>query len=242
MDAAPDRHTGQTSDEPQHAVVTGASSGIGRAVATRLLREGWRITGMSRTRPPEHRQDTPAYSWLQADLTDLDQLADASAAVGTVDAIVHSAGVQRSAPLGRLSAQDGALMWRVHVEAATVLVNVLAGAIRPGGRVVLIGSRTMAGAAGKSQYAATKAALVGLSRSWAMELAPRGITVNVVAPGPTDTPMLRDPGRAATPPRVPPLGRFIRPEEVAGLTAFLLGPEGGAVTGQHLVMCAGASL
>ncbi|MFI7127978.1 SDR family NAD(P)-dependent oxidoreductase [Nonomuraea sp. NPDC050153] len=229
-------------EESRHAVVTGASSGIGRAVAARLLREGWKVTGMSRTRPPEHHQDAPAYSWIQADLTDLDQLAGASAAVGAVDAVVHAAGLQRSAPLGRLSAPDGALMWRVHVEAATVLVNALADAIRPGGRVVLIGSRTMAGVAGKSQYAATKAALVGLSRSWAMELAPRGITVNVVAPGPTDTPMLRDPGRAATPPRVPPLGRFIRPEEVAGLTAFLLGPEGGSVTGQHLVMCGGASL
>ncbi|WP_431907334.1 SDR family NAD(P)-dependent oxidoreductase [Nonomuraea jabiensis] len=243
MDTTPDRHTGQ---EPRHALVTGASSGIGQAIAARLLREGWNVTGMSRTRPPEHRQDSPACSWIQADLTDLDQLAGASAgwsrSVGAVDAVVHAAGLQRSAPLGRLSAPDGALMWRVHVEAATVLVNALAGAIRPGGRVVLIGSRTMAGAAGKSQYAATKAALVGLSRSWAMELAPRGITVNVVAPGPTDTPMLRDPGRAATPPRVPPLGRFITPEEVAGLTAFLLGPEGGAVTGQHLVMCGGASL
>ncbi|MCA2226280.1 SDR family NAD(P)-dependent oxidoreductase [Nonomuraea aurantiaca] len=233
---------GQSADEPPHAVVTGASSGIGQAIAARLLSEGWRVTGMSRTRPPECEQETSAYSWIEADLTDLDQLAGTSASVGAVDAVVHAAGVQRSAPLGGLSAQDGALMWRVHVEAATVLVNALAGAIRPGGRVVLIGSRTMAGAAGKSQYAATKAALAGLSRSWAMELAPRGITVNVVAPGPTDTPMLRDPGRAATPPRVPPLGRFIRPEEVAGLTAFLLGPEGGSVTGQHLVMCGGASL
>lgn len=66
--------------------------------------------------------------------------------------------------------------------------------------------------------------------------------VNVVAPGPTDTPMLSDPGRAHTPPALPPLGRLVAPDEVAGLTAFLLGPEGGAITGQHLVQCAGASL
>jgi NAD(P)-dependent dehydrogenase (short-subunit alcohol dehydrogenase family) len=111
-----------------------------------------------------------------------------------------------------------------------------------GGRVVLMGSRTAVGVAGKSQYAATKAALVGLARSWAIELAPRRITVNVVAPGPTETPMLLDPGRAATPPKAPPLGRFVRPAEVAGLTSFLLGPEGGMVTGQQLVVCGGASL
>ncbi|MFF3444228.1 SDR family NAD(P)-dependent oxidoreductase [Streptosporangium sp. NPDC002721] len=233
---------GRAPGGPRHAVVTGASSGIGRAVAARLLREGWNVTGMSRTRPPEHREDTSTRSWIQVDVTDHDRLGAAAAEVGAVDAVVHAAGVQRSAKLGRLSARDGALMWRVHVEAATVLVDALAEAIRPGGRVVLVGSRTMAGAAGKSQYAATKAALAGLSRSWAMELAPRDITVNVVAPGPTDTPMLRDPGRASTPPRVPPLGRFVRPEEVAGLISFLLGPEEGAITGQHLVMCAGASL
>ena len=107
---------------------------------------------------------------------------------------------------------------------------------------MLIGSRTSTGVAGKSQYAATKAALTGLARSWAMELAPRQITVNVVAPGPTETAMLTDPGRVATPPQLPPLGRFVQPTEVAALTAFLLGVEGGSITGQQLVICGGASL
>ncbi len=66
--------------------------------------------------------------------------------------------------------------------------------------------------------------------------------MNVVAPGPTDTPMLPDPGRAHTPPALPPLGRLVSAAEVAGLTAFLLGPDAGAITGQLLVQCAGASL
>jgi NAD(P)-dependent dehydrogenase (short-subunit alcohol dehydrogenase family) len=131
---------------------------------------------------------------------------------------------------------------RLHVAAATAVVDAVVDRVGDGGRVVLVGSRTATGVAGKSQYAATKAALTGLARSWAMELAPRRVTVNVVSPGPTDTPMLADPGQAATPPRVPPLGRFVRPAEVAALTAFLLGPEGGMVTGQQLVVCAGASL
>jgi NAD(P)-dependent dehydrogenase (short-subunit alcohol dehydrogenase family) len=69
-----------------------------------------------------------------------------------------------------------------------------------GGRIVLLGSRTSNGSPGKSQYAAIKAALMGLGRTWAQELAPRGITVNVLSPGATDTPKLNNPGRAATRP------------------------------------------
>ncbi|TMU89568.1 SDR family oxidoreductase [Streptomyces sp. DASNCL29] len=225
--------------EPRHAVVTGVSSGIGAAIAARLLDEGWRITGISRT-APEH--PATRLHWMRGDLSRPETLPEVLAPVSGVDAIVHAAGVQRSARLGELDLEDGSLMWRIHVQAAGVLVDTLVDRVADGGRVVLVGSRTMTGVPGKSQYAATKAALPALARSWAAELAPRAVTVNVVAPGPTDTPMLRDPGRSRTPPVVPPLGRLVRPEEVAGLTSFLLGPEGGAVTGQTLVMCAGASL
>ena len=133
-------------------------------------------------------------------------------------------------------------MWRVPVEAATVLVDAAVGRMPRGGRVVLIGSRTMTGVPGKSQYAATKAALGGPRASWASELVERAITVNVVAPGPTDTPMLRDPGRAATPPRLPPMGALIDPAEIAGTVVFLLGPDARSITGQTLVVRVGASL
>ena len=133
-------------------------------------------------------------------------------------------------------------MWRLHVEAATLLADALAPRMTEGGRIVLIGSRTAGGSAGRGQYAATKAALVGLARSWAIELAPRGITVNVVAPGATETPMLHDPARAGVTPRRPPTGRFVQPEEIAALTAFLLSGAARSITGQQIVVCGGASL
>jgi NAD(P)-dependent dehydrogenase (short-subunit alcohol dehydrogenase family) len=178
----------------------------------------------------------------QVDLTDPEALRACIGRIESPTALVHAAGYMRTGALGDLDAADGAGMWRLHVEASTVLANGIAPALEEGGRVLLIGSRTASGAAERSQYAATKAALVGLARSWAIELAPRGITVNVIAPAATDTPFLHDPARRGVAPVKPPIGRFIDPDEVAALAVFLLSPDAGAITGQEIVICGGASL
>jgi len=236
--------TGAATGAPRRALVTGASSGIGAAIAARLLREGWTVLGLSRSRPasPDPTFEDPAFTHCPADLGDPASLAAALAPLAPVDALVHAAGVLRVGRLDEDTTADARAMWRLHVEAAAELVRWAAPGLPEGGRVVLLGSRVASGAAGRGQYAASKAAVVGLARSWAAELAPRAITVNVVAPGATDTPMLRDPARSASAPRLPPLGRFVRPGEVAGMVAFLLGPDGGSTTGQQLVMCGGGSL
>lgn len=224
--------------EQPHALVTGASSGIGAAIVERLLRDGWRVTGISR-RP--RLFDHPAFDHLPLDLGNVDAIAAAMAGMAPT-ALVHAAGILKVGKLGALDHEDGAAMWRLHVDVAERLADALAPCLPEGGRIVFIGSRTASGAAGRGQYAATKAALVALARSWAMELAPRGITVNVVAPAATETPMLKDPTRSGVAPKMPPIGRYIRPDEVAATVAFLLSPEAAAITGQQLVICGGSSL
>lgn len=220
----------------KQALVTGASSGIGAAIVGQLLAEGWQVLGLSRSAPPFAHE---GFRHLAVDLSDRQELVDALSSVPTPQAIIHAAGMMPAAPLGELDALRGETLWRLHVDAAQTLANRFAPVMSRGGRIILLGSRTSRGAAGRSQYTATKAAL---ARSWAAELAAAGITVNVVAPGATDTPMLRQPGRESSPPKTPPLGRLIKPQEVVSLVSWLLSEGAAAMTGQELVMCGGASL
>ncbi|WP_158785246.1 SDR family NAD(P)-dependent oxidoreductase [Pantoea sp. BAV 3049] len=221
------------------ALVTGASSGIGEAVVKRLLADGWQVTGLSRRRI---ERDHPAFTSLSVDLNDRQQLGSVLADMEAPQAIVHAAGMMKAAPLGELDEEVSRQLWHLHITVAECLANTFAPAMTEGGRIVLLGSRTSTGAAGRSQYVATKSAMKGMVRSWATELAPRGITANIVAPGATATPMLNMPGRESSPPKLPPIGRYIQPEEVAGLVSYLLSPAAGAMTGQELVLCGGASL
>lgn len=218
------------------ALVSGASSGIGAAIAARLLAEGWQVTGLCRSAP------AAGIAHLPVDLSDAAATRAALATLEPFDAVIHAAGLLRVGRHDTMDLEDGAAMWRLHVQVAAELIQSLAPRMPDGGRIVLIGSRVAQGAAGRSLYAASKAALVGLARSVAAELAPRRITVNVVAPGATDTPMLRDPARHSEPPRTPPMGRLIQPEEVAGTVAFLLSDAAQSITGQQIVICGGGSL
>ena len=229
----------------QHALVTGSSSGIGLAIAQHLLAQGWRVSGWDLS-PPVVTDDN--FTPVGVDLMDEAAIAAALATQlqtqPSVTAFVHSAGWMRTAPLATLDLKSGEAMWRLHVQSATQLAQTLVPAMagRGLGRVVLIGSRVAQGMAGRSQYAAVKAALIAMARSWAGEVAANGVTINVVSPAATQTAMLSDPARAGSAPQLPPIGRYIDPAEVAALVAFLLSSQGGAITGQDLQICGGASL
>ncbi|HFZ8995623.1 TPA: SDR family NAD(P)-dependent oxidoreductase [Citrobacter freundii] len=223
----------------RHALITGVSSGIGAAIADDLLARGWRVTGLSRTAVIKN---SPDFTSVSVDLLDEEAVLSTVEALPQIDAIIHAAGMMGAATLGELDLALSERMWRLHIHAAEIIVNALAPRLPQGGRIVLIGSRTANGAAGRSQYVATKSAMRGMVRSWAAELIGRGITANIVAPGATETPMLKQPGRESSPPKLPPTGRFIQPHEVAAAVNFLLSTEAGVITGQELVLCGGASL
>ncbi|MEY2953493.1 MAG: hypothetical protein RLZZ401_1580 [Pseudomonadota bacterium] len=228
----------------RRALVTGSSSGIGQAIAQRLLADGWQVQGL------DIAPATLTDAGFAAREVDLSDAVATRSMVGTLlmngppHAVVHAAGLMRTNPLGALQDADGLHMWQLHVQAATVLADALLPAMQAAGRgrMVLVGSRVSRGMAGRSQYAASKAALVSLARSWAAEVVACGITVNVVSPAATDTPMLQDPQRAGTTPRLPPIGRLIAPQEIAALVAFLLSPDAAAITGQDIAVCGGSSL
>lgn len=223
----------------RHALVTGASSGIGKAIVGLLIDSGWKVTGISRTKVD---YGSESFTNLNVDLYDKEQLTQCLDEIESVDAVIHAAGRMVAAPLGELDSEYSRAIWHLHVLVPELLANALVNKIPRGGRMIIIGSRTSKGVAGRSQYVATKSALVGMVRSWAAELAPKGITANIIAPGATETPMLLSNERKDSPPKLPPLGRYISPGEVAEYTKFILSPAADMVTGQELVICGGSSL
>lgn len=223
------------------ALVTGSSAGIGRAISELLLAQGWNVLGWDRQ---DGDLSHPGYRHQCLDLASTEALALALSDLPPVSALVHAAGWMKTAPLEQADLAAGAAMWQVHVQAAMQMAQALVPPMRQRGhgRVILIGSRVAQGMAGRSQYAGVKAALIAMARSWAAEAAPDGVTVNVVSPAATRTAMLSDPARAASLPKLPPIGRYIEPREVAELVAFLLSRSADAITGQDIPICGGSSL
>lgn len=226
-------------------LVTGTSSGIGAAIAVRLLEAGHHVVGIDRSPPVGELTDR--ITDIRADLLDmavLERLRDRIDPDGW-RGFVHCAGMMRGYKLGDETPAAAEELFRLHVSSAVAIGSIVLPTLPAGGRVLLFASRAIYGRPARGLYAASKSALIGLARSWALEVAPRGVTVNIIAPGPTDTPMLRDPARAAVPflgGASMPIGRLITAGEVAATAHFLLGSDAAAITGQVINICGGGSL
>lgn len=231
------------------ALVVGGAKGIGLAVAERLAIEGAAVVLTGRNadeveaaaaRIGRGARGLVADAALQEDLHRV--VATVRETRGRIDALVLNAGISEPATLRDGTPEHFDRHFAVNVRGAVFGMQAALGAMGRGGSVVLMGS--IADAAGISPYGtycATKAALRSYARTWTAELAPQGIRVNVVAPGPTDTAMMAqvpEEGRAALIAPIP-LGRMARPEEVASATLFLLSDEASFVAGAELCVDGG---
>lgn len=230
-------------------VVTGASAGIGLRICESLLGDGCTVIALSRRRCAlAHPKLVP----VEVDLTDPAATRAAAAqvcAAHAVTEIVHNAGVIRPAPVDRVELTDLHALVDLHLSAALILLQAALPAMRAArhGRIVLMATRGMLGLAERTAYAATKSAMLGLMRTWAVELAPHGVTANVVAPGPVHSEMFDavlppGSGKAEALAQRIPVGRIGEPEDVARAVRFFLAPEAGFITGQTLYVCGGTSL
>ena len=231
------------------AVVTGASSGIGLDVAKRMLERGWRVVGLSRDTPDfEHeRLESLAVDLLDESATKA--AADDIAARHRVTHIVHNAGLVWPNLLEDVRAEEIDGLTRLHVTSPMILTQALLPEMRRSGfgRVVFVTSRASMGVPTRTAYSATKAAVHGMARTWALELGPAGVTVNVVAPGPilTDNFWGIVPKGSEREQKIAdqlPVGRLGRVEDVSRAVLFFCEPEAGFVTGQVLFVCGGGSL
>jgi NAD(P)-dependent dehydrogenase (short-subunit alcohol dehydrogenase family) len=231
------------------ALVTGGSAGIGKSICEHLLGAGYTVLNLSRRESPSQRDGLVDFPVDLADIEATRAVVQEATARYEVTTLVHNAGVIRPNLVEDVELDDLDYLTRLHLSAAVLLTQgVLPEMKRHGfGRIVIIGSRAMLGLETRTSYSATKAAQIGLVRTWAMELGLHGITVNAIAPGPIVTDMFtavvpEDSDKAARIAAGLPVKRLGRPDDVARAAMFLAAPENGFITGQCLFVCGGASL
>lgn len=229
-------------------LVTGATKGIGWAISRRLADQGHHVVGLAR-----HTQDIDFPGFLYScDLTNAGETEEMLRVIREkypVDAVVNNVGVVMPEPLGDVALGSLYEVFDLNVRVAVQTTQAFVASMkaRKEGRIVNICSRAAQGALNRTSYSAAKSALIGCTRTWALELAEYGITVNAVSPGPIETELFRAGHPVGSELEAHalasiPMKRLGQPEDVAAAVAFLLGDEAGYITGQVLGVDGGGSL
>ena len=239
------------------ALVTGASRGIGAAIARALAKQGRRVVCVARNaqRLEQVRQAIEAEGGVAevaaCDVSDAEALANtieqAAKAYGRLDILVNNAGITRDNLMLRMSDEEFDTVIETNLRSVFVACRAVLRPMMRGkwGRVVNLGSVSgIAGNAGQANYAAAKAGIIGLTRSLAKEMASKGITANVVAPGFIETDMTEVLPQAVKDQvlKLTPVGRFGQAEEVAAAVAYLCSEQAGYVSGQVLAVDGGMTM
>lgn len=231
------------------ALVSGGSAGIGADVCQRFLAQGHRVVSLDRQAP---KWSHAGLEHIGVDLTDAEATRTAmqqAAAAHEITHVVHNAGVLREDLVQDVKIADLMDLAQLHLGTALLMVQGALPAMqkRSFGRIVLISTRAVLGLQKRTSYSSTKAGLLSLARTWSLELAPQGITVNAIAPGPIQTDMFN----AAIPPDSPkipviansiPVKRLGQPSDIGNAVMFFASPDSGFVTGQTLYVCGGTSV
>lgn len=231
------------------AVITGGSKGIGADLAQRLLDKGYRVISLARHTPDWSHERLES---VECDLLDAGAVAAAAKEIAgrhEVTHLVHNAGLIRPNLVEEAKPEDITGLAQLHLGAALTLLQAALPAMkaRRFGRVMFNASRAALGVPTRTAYSATKAGMIGMARTWALELAPHGITVNVVAPGPILTDNFwgivpKGSEREGELAKRIPVGRLGTVEDVSNAFLFFCDPASGFVTGQTLYVCGGASV
>lgn len=237
------------SDQNFTAVITGGNKGIGADLANRLLEQGYSVVSVAR-RAPETKH-VRLHS-VEADLLDPQAVERAAAEIAAshqVTHLVHNAGLIWPNLVEDAKPSDITGLAQLHLGSALTLLQALLPGMkeRRFGRVMFNASRAALGAPTRTAYSASKAGMIGMARTWALELAKHGITVNVVAPGPIQTDNFwgiipKGSEREAELATRIPVGRLGTVEDVTNAFLFFCDPKSGFVTGQTLYVCGGASV
>jgi NAD(P)-dependent dehydrogenase (short-subunit alcohol dehydrogenase family) len=231
--------------EGQHSLVTGATSGIGRAVALQLARDGAEVLvhGRDAGRGADTVQEITAAggkaSFVAADLADADDVRWLAGEAGDVDILINNAGIALFGPTAEFDVAGFDRMFASNVRAAFLLVGALAPGMAARGKGSIVSLSSMAGGVGLvggAAYGATKASLEAMTRAWAAEYSPRGVRVNAIAPGPVYTPASR---RSEALGQTTPMNRASQPEEIAEAIAFLASDRASYITGTTVAVDGG---